>query len=261
MTHPRAILSTVPRTLLAVAAVLAGLTACADNDGKTGSGESAKLTVFAASSLTQTFGILEKSLESEQPGVDVVISFDSSTTLAEQISQGAPADVIATADEESMQVVANADQLAADPVHFASNTLVVVTQAGNPADLSGLADLQTADFVVCDPSAPCGAASAQILQSAQITAPARSLEPNVAAVLSKVTLGEADAGLVYVTDAKAAGDQVETFNIPSDVNVVNPYYIAPVEGSPEPDLAQEWIALVQSQAGQKVLHNAGFDRP
>lgn len=248
------------RTALLAAAALIGLTACS-NDENTDKGEDAKLTVFAASSLTETFGTLEEAFEKERPEVDVVVSFDSSTTLAEQISQGAPADVIATADQTSMQIVADADQLSAEPVPFASNTLVVVTPRDNPADIQEAGDLQTADFVVCDPSAPCGAASVQILKKAGVTARAKSLEPNVAAVLSKVRLGEADAGLVYVTDAQAAGDEVATIGIPAGGNVVNPYYIAAVKGSPEPDLAEEWISLVSSQAGQRVLQEAGFGPP
>ncbi|MBA2445488.1 MAG: molybdate ABC transporter substrate-binding protein [Nocardioidaceae bacterium] len=239
---------------------MTGLTACS-SDENTDVGEDAKLTVFAASSLTQTFGTLEEAFEKERPEVDVVVSFDSSTTLAEQVSQGAPADVIATADQTSMQIVAEAELLSADPAPFASNTLVVVTPADNPAGMQSLGDLDTADFVLCDPAAPCGAASAQILDTANITAPAKSLEPNVAAVLNKVRLGEADAGLVYVTDAQAAGDDVATVNIPAGGNVVNPYYIAAVQGSPEPDLAEEWIALVSSQAGQRVLQEAGFGPP
>ncbi|MEJ7741451.1 MAG: molybdate ABC transporter substrate-binding protein [Nocardioidaceae bacterium] len=254
------------RAGLLTAAVALSLTACSgadDNqtDDSQGSGEQGTLTVFAASSLTQTFTTLEKAFEDEREGVDVVVSFDSSTSLAEQIKQGAPADVIATADQASMQTVVDADQLSAEPVPFASNTLAVVAPPDNPADIQSLGDLETADFVQCDPSAPCGAASKQLLEAAHITAQAKSLEPNVAAVLSKVTLGEADAGLVYVTDARAAGDEVATINIPTAINVVNPYYIATVEGSPEPALADEWLALVSSQAGQGVLQEAGFGAP
>lgn len=254
------------RAGLLTAAVALSLTACSgDDDNETddtqGSGEQGTLTVFAASSLTNAFTILEEAFESEREGVDVVVSFDSSTTLAEQIKQGAPADVIATADQASMQTVVDADQLSAEPVPFASNTLAVVAPPDNPAEIQSLGDLETADFVQCDSSAPCGAASKQLLEAAHITAQAKSLEPNVAAVLSKVTLGEADAGLVYVTDARAAGDEVATINVPTAINVVNPYYIATVEASPEPALAEEWLALVRSQAGQRVLQEAGFGAP
>ncbi len=254
-------MSTEMRAALAVAAVFTSLAACSGADERSDSADQQKLTVFAASSLTSTFGVLEQAFEKERLNVDVVVSFDSSTTLAEQISQGAPADVIATADQASMQVVADADQLAAEPVPFASNTLVVVTPPDNPADIQDLRDLDTADFVLCDPSAPCGAASAQVLEASNITARAKSLESNVTAVLSKVTLGEADAGLVYVTDARAAGNEVATINIPAGSNVVNPYYIAAVKNSPESELAEEWLALVSSQAGQRVLQAAGFGRP
>lgn len=246
---------------LVIAVTALSLTACSDTDDTQDSVEQGTLTVFAASSLTQTFSTLEKAFEDERDGVDVVLSFDSSTTLAEQIKAGAPADVLATADLASMQRVTDEDLLSGDPVPFASNTLAVVTPSDNPADLQSVGDLQTADFVQCDPSAPCGAAAEQLLESARIQAQAQSLEPNVAAVLAKVTLGEADAGIVYVTDARAAGENVATINIPTAVNVVNPYYIAAVEGSPQPELAEDWLALVSSQAGQRVLQAAGFGAP
>lgn len=223
--------------------------------------ERTKLTVLAAASLTETFGRLEKSFETDHPDVDVVISFGSSSALAEQINHGAPADVIATADDKSIGRVADDDNLEGEPTQFATNTLVVVTPPDNPADISSLDDLPDADFLVCDPSVPCGSAAQTILDSAGVAATPRSLEADVKAVLTKVVLGEADAGLVYVTDAEAAGDEVRTVDIPADVNVVNPYFIGAVKGSSESDLAKDWVSLVMSQSGQGVLKAAGFGAP
>lgn len=220
-----------------------------------------KLTVFAASSLTETFTELASAYEHDHPGVDVVLSFGSSGTLTEQIAAGAPADVVATADATSMRVVANANLLAAPPTPFASNTMTIATPPGNPAKVDSIADLASVDFIMCDPSAPCGAAAQRILSQLPSLAQPRSLEPDVKSVLAKVTLGEVDAGLVYVTDAIAAKDTVDTVNIPADLNVVNTYYIAAVKGSPSADVAATWIGLVDSSVGQQVFTAAGFGAP
>lgn len=244
-----------PPAIVAVSVALLsiGLTACSDDDGNT------ELTVFAAASLTESFTTLEKAYEKDHEGVDVVLSFGSSTALAEQVNEGSsPADVLATADENAMTVATDSDSIDGEPVQFATNTLVLVTPADNPAGIQSLDDLDGADFVVCDPSVPCGAAAATILDNAGLTAQPVSLEEDVKSVLDKVTLGEADAGIVYVSDATAAADEVQAIEIPSDVNVVNPYVIGVVADSDEGDDAQEWIDLVQSQAGQDVLAEAGF---
>ena len=233
--------------LLLLCATLAGC-----SNGET------RLTVFAAASLTETFTSLEKSFEKDHPGVNVQISFGSSSALAEQINAGSRADVIATADDNSIGIVSDKGELDGAPKQFATNTMVIVTPPDNPGNISSLADLQGVDFVVCDPSVPCGAAAAQILQNATITSQPKSLEQDVKAVLTKVALGEADAGIVYVTDAQAAGNDVSTVDIAPDVNVVNPYFIGVVKGSSQTDLAQQWVQLVESQAGQGVLTAAGF---
>jgi len=232
------------------------LSGCAsDSHGRT------KLTVLAAASLTETFGQLEQSFEKDHPEVDVVVSFGSSSALAEQVNQGSPADVIATADDKSIGLVADDGNLSGDPTGFAANTLVVVTPPDNPADISSLDDLAAADFVVCDPSVPCGSAAQTILDNAGTAATPKSLEADVKAVLTKVSLGEADAGIVYVTDAEAAGDEVMTVDIPADVNAVNAYFIAVVKDSGHADLSDEWVSLVMSPAGQGVLAEAGFGAP
>jgi molybdate transport system substrate-binding protein len=241
--------------LAAVALVLSAVTGCSDDDGKQ------KLTIFAASSLTQTFTILEKQFEADHSDVDVVLSFGSSTTLAEQITAGAPADVIATADEKSITVVKDAGQLATDPTQFATNTLVIAVPAGNPGSVTSVDSLNTVPFVACDPSAPCGAAAATMLTNAGVTAQPKTFEPDVATTLATVESGEVDAGIVYVTDATAAGDKVTAVHIPDDDNVTNPYLIATVKGSGEASLAAAWVALVTGPEGQSVLAEAGFGKP
>ncbi len=247
------------RLLLTVVGLAVGLTSVSCSGGA--ATDNSQLTVFAASSLTETFTELESAFEADHPGVDVVISFGSSGTLTEQITAGAPADVVATADDTSMGVVADAHLLTAEPVPFASNTMVIATPPGNPANVDALSDLASVDFVMCDPSAPCGAAAERILARLPTRPQPRSLEPDVKSVLTKVALDEVDAGLVYVTDAIAAGDAVDTVAIPADVNVINAYYIATVKDSPSPDVAADWISLVNSQAGQRVFGAAGFGPP
>lgn len=243
--------------VLAAAVVVTVLTGCGADDSE----PTTTLTVFAASSLTETFTSLEAAFEDARPDVEVVVSYGSSSTLAAQIDQGAPADLIATADESSMGMVFAAGLLAAEPRPFASNTLVIVTPPDNPADIDSLDDLRDSDYLVCDPAAPCGAASRRILERSGVTAEPRSLEPDVKSVLTRVALGEADAGLVYVTDAQAAGDDVGSVQIPAEANVVIPYYIAPVKNSANAELAEAWISLVGSEAGRRVFEDAGFGPP
>jgi molybdate transport system substrate-binding protein len=232
--------------------VAPGLAACAGRD------DEQQLTVFGAASLTEAFTSLADDFEKDHPDVDVKLSFGSSTDLATQVNEGSPADVLATADEKSMEVAADEGNIDDDPTQFATNTLIVVTPPDNPADITSVEDLADADYVVCDPSVPCGAAAATILDDVGVTAEPKSLEEDVKAVLTKVTTGEADAGIVYVTDANAAGDDVSTVDIPADANVVNPYVIGVLTDSDDGDLAQEWLDLVTSQAGQGVLSDAGF---
>lgn len=241
-------------TVAAAALVLTAAAGCS-SDSKT------KLTVFAASSLTGTFTSLEKQFEKDHSDVDVVLSFGSSTTLAEQITSGAPADVIATADDKSIGLVKDARQLATGPTQFATNTLVIAVPAGNPGHLTGVDSLNNVSFVACDPSAPCGAAAAAMLANAGITAKPATYLPDVATTLTQVENGEADAGIVYVTDAKSAGSQVEATQIPAADNVVNPYFIGTVKDAKQASLADDWVALVTGQVGQSVLQEAGFGKP
>lgn len=259
--------------IAAAALIVSGLAACSSgNDSSTtntspsspststGSG-SGKLTIFAASSLINVFGTLKTQFEAEHPGVQVVLSFGSSTTLAQQITAGAPADVIATADQASISDPQKAGQLEQTPVQFATNTLTIAVPPDNPGSVTSVDSLNTADYVMCDPSAPCGAAGTQMLKNAGITAKPKAFEPDVATVLTQIELGEADAGIVYVTDAQGAGSKVKAVTIPASDNVTNPYFIATVKGSSQQALAMDWLTLVTSPAGQSVMQKAGFGAP
>lgn len=237
------------------------LGATAGCGGTTGAGEGDRtLTVLAAASLTESFDELATVFEGDHQGVDVVTGYDSSATLAAQVVEGAPGDVLATADPRTMRTAVDGEATAAEPVVFATNELVLVVPAGNPADIRAFADLDRADvsYVTCVESAPCGATAASLLDRNGIHAEPRSLEVDVKGVLGKVVLDEADAGLVYASDALSAGDAVRTLRIPGAGTSLNHYLVAPTTQSKNPGLAREWIDLVLSDRGQRVLGDAGF---
>ena len=235
------------------------LTACGGN----GDGSRETLTVFAAASLTQTFEELEKQYEDDHPDVDVKLSFAGSSDLVAQITEGAAADVFASADTRNMDELVDADLAAGEPAEFAANTLVIAVPPGNPAGVKTLSDLADADLqlVVCAPEVPCGNAAWTVAEDAGLTLEPVSEEQSVSDVLAKVEAGEADAGLVYVTDVKGAGDKVEGIEFPEAASVVNHYPLVAVEGSDHADLAQEWIDLVLGATGQQVFADAGFGPP
>lgn len=246
----------------AAAAVLV-LSLGAATAGCGGNSDGASLTVLAAASLSGTFTELEQIFHEEHPGVDVRLSFDSSATLAGQVAEGAPADVLATADEVTMESAVAAGATDGKPTAFASNRLVLVVPADNPAGIDSVADLESkdVDYVVCVPSAPCGSIAAAALDEAGIDAPAASEEADVKAVLSKVTLGEADAGLVYATDALDAGSSVRAFDVSDSSATTTRYFVAALQDAADPELAQDWVDLVLSRRGQRVLGDAGFGSP
>ena len=251
------------RYAVAAALVLA-LGAATTGCGGGGAGaDDESLTVLAAASLSGTFAELEQAFHEEHPGVDVRLSFDSSATLAGQVVEGAPADVLATADEQTMESVVAAGATDGRPTAFASNRLVLVVPDDNPARIHSVADLDAngVDYVVCVPSAPCGHIAVAALDEAGIDAPAASEEADVKAVLSKVMLGEADAGLVYATDALDAGESVRTFEISSSPATTTRYFVAALRDAASPELARDWVELVLSKRGQKVLDDAGFGSP
>ncbi|MGY2064113.1 molybdate ABC transporter substrate-binding protein [Blastococcus sp. SYSU DS0619] len=229
------------------------------------------LTVLAAASLTDVFTVLEERLEGANPQLEVRFSFAGSSALAAQVLQGAPADVLATADEAQMARVADAG-LVGDPEVFAENPLVLVTPAENPAGIEqpddrsgtpGLADLLLADLAlaVCAPEVPCGAAAQQVLTASGSPASPDTYEDDVRAVLTKVVLGEVDAGLVYLSDVSAAGDDVRAFAFRESSAAINRYPIAVLAASGNPAAAEAFVDLVRSPVGQQALADAGFSPP
>lgn len=242
----------------AVVPVLAllALAGCSDDAGPA---DQQTLRVLAAASLTGSFDVLAAQFEATHEGVTVEAVYDSSATLATQVSEGAPADVLATADLETMQRVLDAGDVVSAET-FAGNTAVLVTPADNPAGITSFTDLDKpgVTYVVCVDTAPCGKVGAALLEEGAITAEPASFEDNVKAVLEKVAAGEVDAGIVYVTDAEAAGDEVMSVEIPGAADEVTGYGIAVVERSEETRLAQAFVELVMSEAGQQILREAGF---
>lgn len=262
----------VPGALLLTGVLMVALGGCAAQDRSPGaspsdspstdpiSGElSGELTIFAAASLSGAFDELAEMFEERHPSVDVrPISYDGSSTLATQLVEGAPADVFAAADERTMASVARAG-LADEPQLFASNTLVIAVPVGNPGGVKTIEDLGWPEttVVLCAPEVPCGAASESLLADNGVTVTAASLEQNVTAVLTKVAAGEADAGLVYATDA-AANDEVRAVAAAGAENVVNRYPIAPLREASDPRAAAAFVAFVLSDEGQAVLSRFGF---
>lgn len=242
------------------------LAACGDDsdDGDAGRGDGGEqtLTVFAAASLTKTFEELEDRFEDAHPDVDVKLSFGGSSDLVAQITEGAEADVLASADTANMDELVAAELASGDPSEFATNTLMIAVPPGNPAGIATLADLAKKDvkLVLCQPEVPCGSAALKVGEAAGLTFEPVSEEESVSGVLTKVEDGEADAGLVYVTDVAAAGDDLEGIDFPEAADVVNHYPIVAVEGSEHADLAQQWIDLVVGD-GRQVLLDAGFGTP
>ena len=228
-----------------------------------GPGLSGTLTVFAAASLTDVFTDLGDQLEKANPGLHVQFNFAGSSQLATQITQGAPADVFASANEKQMKVVTDAGLQAADPTIFAENVLEIAVPKGNPGHVTGLEDFENADLTlaVCAPSVPCGAAAQAVFTAAGIDAKPDTEETDVKAALNKVQLGEVDAALVYATDVEAAGDQVEGIPFPEADQAVNKYPICTVKAAPNPDAAKAFVDLVNSDEGQKALTDAGFRNP
>lgn len=218
------------------------------------------LTVFAAASLKGTFTALGQTFQQQNPGTTVTFNFAGSSDLVTQITAGAPADVFASADQNNMRKATDAGVVSGSPVDFASNTLTIVTAPGNPQGIGGLADLTKPDLqvVVCAPQVPCGSATDKLEQATGVTLTPVSEESSVTDVLNKVQTGQADAGLVYVTDARGAGDKVTAVAVPEATSVVNVYPIATLTGAAQPQLATKFVDLVTGPDGQKVLSQAGF---
>jgi len=221
------------------------------------------LTVFAAASLAETFTTLGEAFEAVHAGVEVRFSFASSSDLATQIQEGAPADVFASANPAQMEKVVDVGVVQGEPADFAANTLEIAVPPGNPAGIADLADLAAdgANLVVCAPEVPCGDAALQLEESSGIDLTPVSEEPDVTAVLDKVRAGEADAGLVYITDVQGADGEVEGIVVPEAAEIVNVYPIAVTTEGDGQDLAQDFVDLVLGEQGQAVLAEAGFQEP
>ena len=228
-----------------------------------GAAVSGKITVLAAASLTESFGTIGADFEKLHPGSTVTFSFGSSATLATQVNQGAPADVLATADERTMTMVTAAGNGSGEPAVFATNTLEIAVPAGNPGKITGLADFADPKHktVLCAKEVPCGAAAQQVFADAKITPKPVSYESDVKAALQKVEQNEADAALVYKTDVAAAGDKVQGIEFDQASSVVNSYPIVALKESKNAAGAKAFVDYVQSDAGQQVLTSAGFGAP
>lgn len=225
--------------------------------------QAATVSVLAAASLTEAFRTIGKAFEAAHPGTTVEFNFAGSSTLARQIVEGAPADVFASADDENMKKVVDAGDVAGTPQRFVRNRLAIVVPRGNPKHVKSLADLARPGLIIslAAPGVPVGRYAAEAFAKASTPVPDASREADVKAVVTRVSMGEADAGVVYVTDVAAGGDKVEAVPIPEAQNVLASYLIAVLKGAPNPPGARDFVAYVLSPSGQRVLAATGFLPP
>ncbi|TCL78570.1 MULTISPECIES: molybdate ABC transporter substrate-binding protein [unclassified Curtobacterium] len=266
------------RTLLVPLAVVAalGLASCSTADAPAGSSSpspsssssssadvSGSITVFAAASLQKTFTTLGKQFEAAHPGTSIEFSFAGSSDLVTQIQNGAPADVFASADEANMAKLSATDLASGSPEDFATNVLEIAVAPGNPKGITSLDDLTGSDvqLVTCAAPVPCGAATAKVESASGADLQPVSEEQSVTDVLGKVESGQADAGLVYVTDVQGADGKVDGVPFDESSKAVNTYPIGVLKASADPELAQAFSDYVRSATGQKVLTAAGFGKP
>jgi molybdate transport system substrate-binding protein len=251
------------------AVLLVALTACGsgsqagNSSSSSGAPAGGSLTVFAAASLKKSFTDIGEQFTTDNPGWKVDFTFAGSSDLVTQLTQGAKADVFASADTNNMDKARKAGLLSGDPVNFASNTLVIVTAPGNPKKVATFADLAKPDLsvVVCAAQVPCGSATKKVEAATKVTLNPVSEESSVTDVLTKITSGQADAGVVYVTDALGVGDKVTEVDFPEAASAVNTYPMAVLTSSANPDMAKKFVDLVTGEAGQKILSQAGFAKP
>jgi molybdate transport system substrate-binding protein len=261
------------RTVLAGVTALAmtGLVGCGSGDsdagspsgGSSGSGVTGTVTVFAAASLTESFTRIGKDFEAANPGSKATFNFAGSSALANQINQGAPADVFASAAPANMKAVTDAGNGDGTPTTFVKNQLVIAVPKGNPKGIKALSDLTSSSVKValCAEQVPCGAAAKRALDAAGVKLTPVTLEQDVKAALSKVKLGEVDAALVYRTDAKAATSDVDGIEFPESAGAINDYPIVVLKAAPNKAGAQAFVAYVMSGKGKAVLTQAGFQAP
>ena len=251
------------RLLLLALAVL--MTAgCGSGSGSSGGGSSpasgGKLVVFAASSLIDAFPRIATSYRQQHPGWKVDFEFLGSDQLAAQIEQGDVADVFAAASTKYAEQL-QGENLLGKTTSFATNALVLATPADNPAGITSVSDIGNAKLVVGDPSVPIGAYTLTVLDNLGVKPSSLNIvsqEAKVTDIVTKLELGEADAGFIYTSDAMTAGDKLKTFQLPDSAQATAIYPIGIVTGSKNPKAAQQWIDLVMNPQGQQVLEGDGF---
>ena len=253
------------RPVVAATAVAAGLVLLAGCGGEESAAPAAPartLTVSAAASLRTVYTQFRTQFEQANPGTTVALNFGGSDTLAQQVVQGAPADVLATASTKTMQTAQQAGKIEGEPVTYATNRLQIATAPGDPKGVRGLGDLVRPGVttVLCAPVVPCGGAAAAAEKAAAVDIRPVSEEQDVAAVLQRVRTGNADAGLVYVTDVRSANGAVQGIDFPEATapGATQSYPIGVVTGSANADLARSWIATVTGPQGREALARAGF---
>ena len=253
--------------MLALTAVLGLGARCGDEEPKGSAASSSSssattaaagnLTVLAAASLSESFKELGTAFEAKHPGSKVTFSFDSSSALATQANNAVPADLFVSADQANMKKVTDAGN-ATGPKVIAHNKLAIIVAKANPKKVKSLADFTKITFVLCAPEVPCGKYGVEALGKAGVKATPKSLETNVKGVVQKVTSGEADAGIGYVTDAKAAAANAEGIEIPDDHNVIAEYPMAVLKQSANATLAQAFLDFILAADAQAVLAKYGF---
>jgi molybdate transport system substrate-binding protein len=252
--------------LLSVATAALCATACAteDEEGATAAGGlDGEITVFAAASLTDALTEIGAAFTGANPHATVTFSFDASSALVAQITEGAPADVFASADDVNMDKLVDAGLDGRAPEVFATNRLAIIVAPNNPLGITGVADLAdpAVKTAICAAEVPCGRYADEVFTAAGVTVTPVTLEQNVRGVVAKVTAGEADAGIVYATDVLATGDDAELVEIPDDINVRADYPIATLADSARPEVGAAFVEFVLSPEAQAILSAHGFGPP
>jgi molybdate transport system substrate-binding protein len=245
-----------------VGLLLAACSSSSNNSSASGK-PSGTLLVFAATSLTDAFNKIGAQFEKAHPGLKVKFNYNGSSSLATSIQQGAPADVFASASPKNMKTVTNASLASGTPQVFTRNTAEIMVEKGNPRNIKAVKNLASSKVkvVVCAPDVPCGVLAKDVFKNAGVKVKPVSEETSVGGVVTKVTLGEADAGIVYVTDVKENQAKATGVTIPANQNEITNYPIVRLKGAPNESAAKEFVSYVLGPNGQKVLASFGFMPP